>query len=58
MIGYKDKTWCTYDACNHFLHCDRAMTDEAWESGVEWWGTRDFPYSSFYEKPECFEAEH
>ena len=58
MIGYGDKTYCTYwKECQYGLECDRALTKEVKKAAKEWWGKRNPPICLFADKPKCFKYE-
>lgn len=55
MITYKDRTWCTFDACalHYPSKCARVMTDYDLKAIKE----GDYLVSTFLEKPACYEVK-
>lgn len=55
---YKDMTFCTFfEKCKDRDKCGRALTPEIQKAAEEWWGSKDAPFCTFVEKPECFKHE-
>lgn len=50
MMGYKDKTWCTYYV-NCSNPCDRALTDEVRAEAEKW--MKNVQFWLYTGKPEC-----
>lgn len=53
-MGYGDKTWCTFNECVKFDKCGRAFTEKERQKAKKQWGSDDYIYSAFVNKPECF----
>jgi|TARA_R110000772_G_scaffold13207_2_gene39408 hypothetical protein len=59
-MGYKDMTFCTESTCAYFADnkCPRALTDTVKAAGTKWWGSENFPVTTYTDTPECFTVPH
>jgi hypothetical protein len=54
-MTYKDKTFCPfYKDCLNGSTCHRALTEEITDEAKKWWGSAEYPISTFSEHPNCF----
>ena len=54
MIGYRDKTWCTYDSCAKSCTCSDRFRHSDHVKATKWWGNEDYPIWQYTEKPDCY----
>ena len=52
MMGYADRTWCTYVTCPNESYCYRKFSAAEQRKAEEWWGGKDFPLA-VADFPEC-----